>query len=471
MIKSNRRDLILKMGAWPLLWPVLRAGTSYGAATPPRRVLIIFSPNGPIMEQGAPGFGNTDTAFDVHEWWAPLARHKELGFFFTGMVQAGVPFGKHNEYGHQSAGTGALTARTTEGTNHATGPSLDQFIGQELQKRGVITPKRSLLWGLHNKVGNWGPWYEDVGKAAQVQSDPYKALADISAGLGGAPMGAGGVNRRLLRRKLALDAAYKDCRELTAGLGTEGKALLDFHCANVDSLQKSVLKSIDGAAQTMPTAAKMNCQAPAKPNTELLANANFAAADNRDEITKAFTDLMGLSFACDVTRVIGFSFGATSDRFAIPSKYMVPSCGKVDSGDSGPQHHAWTHVQSSPPEKRAALKAFYLWYSEVVAKFLDKLKSTLDADGKPLMDTTLVLWTSELGAAGLEAHPNHHIPVVMFGNSAGAFKPGRLYRGAGASNSALILHSLFVSIIQHTGLLDVNTFGNKGTGPLGWLKG
>lgn len=474
MIKPSRRDLILKMGAWPLLWPVLRSGRSYGAAVAPRRVLTIFSPDGPCLEQKAPAFGPSETDFQMNEWWAPLARHRDVGFFFSGMVQAGWQFGKNNEYGHQSAGTGALTARATEGTNNGTGPSIDQFIGQELQRRGVVTPKRSLLWGLHTKVGNWGPWFEAAGKPAQVQNDPYRALADIGGGLaggGGAMPGGPSANGRLVRRKLALDAAYKECRDLAVNLGSEGKELLDFHCTNVASLQKGVLKSLENLAQAPAAGAQNSCAPPARPNTQLAANANFSSAESRDEMTKAFADLIAFAFACDVTRSIGFSFGPTADRLAIPSKYAVPSSAKVDSGDSGPQHHAWTHVKESSPEKRQALKTFYLWYSEAVALFLDKLKATPDANGRPLMDTTLVLWTSELGAAGPEAHPQHHVPVLLFGNSAGAFKPNRLFNGEKLQQSALILHSLFVSMAQHAGLADVNVFGNAGMGPLDWLKG
>jgi hypothetical protein len=108
-----------------------------------------------------------------------------------------------------------------------------------------------------------------------------------------------------------------------------------------------------------------------------------------------------------------------------------------------------------------------------VARFIDKLRATKDADGKSLMDSTLVLWTSELGSMnnGIEPHSNTNIPVLMFGNGAGAFKTNRLYNGDGSANSALILHSLFVSIIQHTGLTNITAFGNKGMGPLDWLKG
>jgi hypothetical protein len=137
-----------------LLWPLLRAERARSAIDlAPRRVLVFFSPNGPIMDRG-PASG-TETDFSLGEFWTPLELHKADGLFFSGMHQAGVPFGTHNEYGHQSGGTGALTARTTEGTKNSTGPSLDQFIGQELEKAGIITPQRSLLWGMRESTGNW----------------------------------------------------------------------------------------------------------------------------------------------------------------------------------------------------------------------------------------------------------------------------------------------------------------------------
>lgn len=470
MIYTSRRKLIQQAGAWPLLWPLVQNGIARAAAdTVPKRVVIVFSPNGPTMEKG-PATGK-ETDFAINEFWAPLARHKADGFFFEGCHQAGVPFGKHNEYGHQSAGTGALTARTTEGTNHSTGPSVDQFIGQELLKNGIITPKRSILMGLDTEEYNWGPWYETAGKLALPVNDPYKILAEmlpsVTAAAGGqrTPM----ADKLLLRKNFILDRVYKDCVELAGGLGVDAKALLDFHCGNIESLQMSVSKSLQASVSAGPA-----CVPTTKPNTTLDAKANFDSSDNRDEIMKAFTDLIALSFTCDITRVIGVSFGCTASRFAIPSKYGVPDAAEADSGDSGAQHHAWTHTYNQSPEKRGALKAFYNWYAEKVALLIDKLKTTVDANGKPLMDSTLVLWTSELGGTpgDLDPHPNSNIPVMMFGNSQGAFKTGRLYTTQDPpEKSALVLHQLFVSLIQHTGLTSINTFGNAGMGPLNWLKG
>ncbi len=470
MIRDSRRQLLVQLGAWPLLWPLMRAHRSDAApVAAPKRVLIFCTANGPTSVKG-PAVG-TENDFKLHDWWSPLERHKADGVYFYNCQQAGVPFGEHNEYGHQSGSTGALTARTTEKTNNATGPSLDAFIGQELQKMGVVTPKRSLVWGVSGGIGNWGPWYEAAGKPATVQTNPYKALADIAPGL--KPMGGGGttVDPKLLRRRFALNTAYKDCKALAGPLGAEGKRLLEFHCSNIDSLQQSVTKSIE-AATGMPST--VDCQVPAKPSTSLPSTANFDSSENYDEMVNAFADMTALAFACDVTRVIGFSFGGGAARFAIPSKYGIASAAKVDSGDSGAQHHAWTHTYNDGAEKRGALRGFYQWYSSQVAIFLDKLKATKDASGKSLMDSTLVLWTSELGAqdnGALEPHSNENIPVLLFGNSQGAYKTNRLYNAPGGSDGALVLHKMMTSVCHHAGLTQVAGFGNKGQGTLDWLKG
>jgi hypothetical protein len=168
--------------------------------------------------------------------------------------------------------------------------------------------------------------------------------------------------------------------------------------------------------------------------------------------------------------VVGISFGSGASRFAIPEKYGVPTSPKVDSGDSGPQMHAWTHRPKSDPNTTQALKIFYNWFSDRVVKLVDKLITTKDADGRPLIETTVVLWTSEFGSGG--PHTNVNVPVLLFGDSAGAWKTGRQFSVTGDSATrALPLHALFVSIIRHMGLASIDTFGNAGRGPLDWLQG
>ncbi len=452
----------MKFSRRSALWGAGLATSSLGllprsarAAAAPRRVVIIFSPNGPQHQHG-PTEG-TENDFTIVPWWAPLEKHRARTNFFRGVHQAGVPFGKVDEYGHQSGSCGALTARTTEGTKTGTGPSLDQFIGKELEKAGVITPKRSLLFGLYDQ--GRPPFFETAGQAVKPISNPWEGLATLAPSFRTDAKGV--VNKTLKRQHFVLDHLRSDCQKLNGRLGAEGRMRLERHCAEIEALEKNVASSLLDPGST--------CSEPKMPLAHPMAY-DWLGREARDDAMDAYTDLMALSLVCDVTRVVGISFGSGASRFAIPEKYNVPSSPKVDSGDSGPQMHAWTHRPKTDPNTMAALKIFYNWFSDRVVKVIDKLQSTLDADGRPLLETTLVLWTSEFGSGG--PHTNGFVPVMLFGDSAGAFKTGRHFQQEGTKEAqAMVLHQMFVSIIRHMGLSHIDTFGNAGKGPLEWLQG
>lgn len=451
-----RRNLLQRLGLWAVAAPVLlhaRRTRAFGEL--PRRIVVLFSPNGPQFTTG-PTQG-TETNFEILPWWSPLQRHKDKGLFFRGLHQAGVPFGDNSEYGHRSGTVGALTATTTgSDSDLATGPSIDQLIGQQLQAQGLILPKRSLLWSLESDAG---AFYEASGQRATPVSSPYDALADLAPSFGG---GSEAFTKTLTRKHFALDHVAADCASLRGELDGKGREMLDFHCANIESLEASVKATLEQGTGA--------CEMPVGPLTTLPADTDWTGREARDDAMNAYTELMALAFTCDVTRVIGISFGSGASRFSIPESYGVPASGQVDSGDSGPQMHAWTHQAGSNPDTQLAMQIFYNWFSEKVAAIVDKLQTTMDADGRPLLDTTLVLWTSEFGAGG--PHTNVEVPVVLFGNGDGAYSTGRHFEVEGSSEErALPLHELFVSMIHHMGLTDINTFGNAGFGPLEWLQG
>jgi hypothetical protein len=471
-MKLSRRDLLKNAALFAALSPVI-GQPSRTAAIParPRRVVIVFSPNGPIYARG-PAVGS-EREFSLHDWWSPLERHRDVGNFFGGLYQAGIPYSgtylQDRDTGHQAGSTGCLTARGLEGTDNGTGPSLDQFIGQELQASGVVTPRRSLLWGWGSGF-NWGPWFEGPGAFLSPNPNPYAALETLAPALGASGMEERARVEAVLRRKhFILDQVAGDCRDIARTLGSEARERLDFHCSNIESLEASVAASL-----AMPAA---ECRAPDRLMGTIGPDSNFDSEENRDEVMRAFTDLMGLAFACDLTRVIGVSFGVSAQRFGIPSSYGIPSSNVVDSSDSGPQHHAWTHNDSGETSL-VALRGFYHWYSEQVGRIVDMLKTTLDADGRPLIESTLVLWTSELGhttyrptGGSSPGHPISDIPILLFGDSEGELATNRFYEGDGSEPTAAVIHGLFVSILHHMGLTHLSAFGNHETGPLEWLRG
>ncbi|MEM9194092.1 MAG: DUF1552 domain-containing protein, partial [Myxococcota bacterium] len=440
-MKISRRNLIRSgaaaAAASPFLLPTRRIQANSDG---PRRVVIIFSPNGPQHERG-PTEG-TEDSFTIHDWWSPLERHRARGIFFRDVHQAGVPFGNVDEYGHQSGSVGALTATCTEGTRTATGPSLDQFIGQQLEASGVITPKRSLTFGLYDRARP--PFFERAGQAVLPITNPYDGLAEIAPSFGGD--GPTMVNQALQRQHFVLDHIYGDCQRLRGRLGAEGREILDRHCADIETLEQSI------SASMTP---RLTCEMPSGPISPQPMDHNWVGREARDDAMDAFTDLMALSFVCDVTRVVSVGFGNGASRFSIPESYNVPESPRVDSGDSGPQMHAWTHRPKDDPNTLPAMKIFYNWFSERVATIIDKLETTMDADGRPLIESTLVLWTSEFGAGG--PHTNANVPVMLFGDSCGRYRTGRHFQAEGDRNAkAMVLHELFVSIIRHMGLDSID---------------
>src|SRR5262249_18502848 len=128
-----------------------------------------------------------------------------------------------------------------------------------------------------------------------------------------------------------------------------------------------------------------------------------------------------------------------------------------------------------------ALGIFMSFYASQVALLVDKLKSTVDAHGNPLLDSTLVVWVSELGGSpnNQDQHQTGDVPVIVFDHGQGGFKPGRHLRGkpaetvseprdgAGVEEAGRAAARLLVSVMQYMGLSDVTRVGRSDAkGPL-----
>lgn len=124
--------------------------------------------------------------------------------------------------------------------------------------------------------------------------------------------------------------------------------------------------------------------------------------------------------------------------------------------------------------KVSALRIFTTFYANQVALLVDKLKTTNDVHGKPLLDSTLVVWVSELGgnSSNRDPHQTGGTPVVLFGGGQGTLRTGRYLRGkcqegaydAKAKNveAGQDMAKLLVSVIRYMGLTDVDSVGVTG---------
>lgn len=120
--------------------------------------------------------------------------------------------------------------------------------------------------------------------------------------------------------------------------------------------------------------------------------------------------------------------------------------------------------------KTQAMQAFTTFYAGQVALIFDRLKATMDANGQPLSDSTVIVWASELGGSEKngDAHQTGCVPIVLLGRGQGVFKTGRYLhgkspdtgsRGADVAEAGRDTARLLVSIMQYMGLTDVQTVG------------
>jgi hypothetical protein len=466
--RLSRRGLLKHTALASVLLPVLRRRDARGAITSPRRVIFIFSGNGPI-EAAGPASGS-ELSFTLHDWWRPLERHKADGIFLSHMAAtgSGVVVGR----GHAIGGQVLSGYGCNEATRWALGETIDQTIAKRLEARGKAGLKRSVTWGLARGLPD--AFFADRERPIAPERDPSKAWASLFANFVAPPTSGASSNQaalRLARERSVLDFVHADCKSLRDGLGAEGARLLDDHCTTLRSMELNLNANLaNGAGAT--------CSKPGDPGARA-----WTDPENIDAQLDAFINLMAAALACELTHVVGFQFSGEAARNRLATTYGVPSSGKVDSGDSGPAHHAWTHNGDSP-SKLKALGIFTTFYAHGVAKLLDKLKATTDVHGQSLLDSTVVLWVSELGGhpKNRDAHQTGVTPVLLFGRGQGTFKTGRYIQGpvpespyealdkniAGGQDMARIL----VSLARYMGLDDLTNIGAAGGGgPLPSLYG
>ena len=109
-----------------------------------------------------------------------------------------------------------------------------------------------------------------------------------------------------------------------------------------------------------------------------------------DEYAALMFDLLVLALQSDLTRVFTFMMGQEL------SSRTYPQIGVPDP------HHPLSHHQNDP-EKLAKLAKINRYHVELLASFLEKLRSTPDGEGS-LLDHGMIIYGTGLGNSDLHTH-------------------------------------------------------------------
>ncbi|MCY1082730.1 DUF1552 domain-containing protein [Archangium lansingense] len=439
--KLSRRTLLRGMGALMAL-PVLEQmkPSVAWAAEPgavPRRLAVFYVPCGIYMPNWTPK--GTGRSWTLSPTLQPLAPVKDDLLVLSGLSHEP---GRPDRFGHHAAGTGAFLScvkvnYTDEMSEVRAGISMDQIAAKALRTQ---TRLPSLELGNDGGDGTGScdanfscayarniSWAGPTSPRAK-ETNPQAVFDRLFASFDPDATRAQ-IERRKAYEQSILDFVNEDARALKQQLGTRDQRKLDEYFTSVRELELRVA-ALD---QQAPTCSK----GPRPERTQ----------DVREK-TKVMCDLMVLAFQCDLTRVATFMLGnGRSDR--------VYDFLGLTSG-----HHTYSHHQHHS-ENHAALAKIDRWELEQFSYLLQRMKSVQEGEAT-LLDNSLVYFGSEV--ADGNSHGHSDMPVVLAGRGGGAVTPGRHVRYGGRP-----IANLFISMLGAVGV-DVDRFGDDGTGPLSQLK-
>jgi len=412
--------------------PALAAmqGTAAKRAT---RLSFVYAPNGMIMSQWTPKA--TGTAFELTPTLEPLAAFRDRMLVLTGLNQSSAnPLpGEGESAPHERAGATFLTGVHPRREGHV-GISVDQIAAKELGKH---TQFASLEMGLHNT---------DVsGQCEKDWSCAY--LNTISWSTATTPLPSEGQPRAVFERlfgdsnstdpvvRLArieedrslLDSVTEATASLMSRLGPGDRAHLSQYLDAIRDIERRIQIAEQQTSDGLPT-----MERPAG------IPATF------DEYSRLMFDLQVLAFQTDMTRVGTFMMGREQSNRAFP---------EIGIPDS---HHPLSHHRNDP-DKIAKVIQINIYHSKLFAYFLERMRNTPDGDGS-LLDSSLIVYASSLSDGN--QHLVENLPVLLFGDGRGQFKPGRHLR----FSEDTPMSNLYLTLLDHYGI-GVENFGDS-TGKL-----
>ena len=233
------------------------------------------------------------------------------------------------------------------------------------------------------------------------------------------------------RNKSVLDCVLQQAKILDRELGARDRAKLDEYFTSVREVEKRLQMAEAWVDQPKPDV-DLKVPSGKQPFTQQL---------------PLFYDLLTLALQTNSTRVATLS---------IPGTLPVG-----DLGLSG-GYHSFSH-HGKDPELRRGLIAIETMQIENLARFIRRLDSIEQPDGRTLLDCTMVLSGSGMGNGS--SHSNRDLPIILAG---GGFKHGQHMAMPKKSHLRVPLSNLFMTMLQRFGV-ETDQF-NKSTGTFSGLE-
>jgi hypothetical protein len=436
----GRRRVLRGFGGALLGLPFLEALSPRGAraqAEPPlTRFGVFFCCNGVDLERWFPK-GSFGALTDAHlqgtsnEVLLPF-RSKLL--FPRGVHMTPRGFDRDGGGGddHGKGMAHKLTAQFADDEDVlAQGPSIDHVLAQAINPgaEGSRRAPLNLMVGRASRSGGLDYIsYSGAGRAVAGINNPWNAYTAFVNLTGDEPAAGEALDRIGRRRQSVLDLVKEQFADLKRGpLSSADQQKLDLHLTSIREIETGMtgsgLSCLDASlrdrAQTfegMTREAEQEAQYPVIADLQL--------------------DIYALSLVCGYTRVATMQFdrgsGGPTFRWQGMSheyNHHKLSHGKVRDDCFGEDT---ANGCDNVDGYRDMLFDIDRWHQERFARLLGKLEGYSEADGKTVLDNSVILYTNELSDG--KGHSFMDLPYILAG-SAGGFLKQNQYVQLGADNA------------------------------------
>ena len=341
---------------------------------PSKRCVFMSIGFGVTKETWYPDINQTGANYELTEGLSPLARHKSD---ITVVQGCSNQFANEAHWGSTFWLTGA-NRYSVPGQNMANTISADQVVAQQL---GQDTRFSSIQLNSSAVEGH-GPGqslaWDARGKPMAGHDDPVQVFHKLFSS---DDMPLEQRQAAIAENRSVLDAVLSQGKRVQRGLSREDTDKLDEYFQGIRDIETRLNK--DEAWLEVP-----KVKAPlGEPDPGLKGKAEI----------EIMQDLIVAALQTDSTRSL---------------TYRMPGQSLLQSLDVKPSSHNVSHY--SPGERMEASKLRDKTHSELLARLIDKLKATKEADGSSLFDHTAVAFGSNISSI----HYLTNCPTVLTGGGA-----------------------------------------------------
>lgn len=438
----NRRRFLRGLGAClalpafesvrPLQLLGAPAAASPGGAAPVRMAFLQV-PNGIIPAQWWPT-GGPGTSFGLSPTLSPLEKIRHEMQVISGLDDLSANAGADGGGDHARAGGTFLTGvriKKTSGADIYSGVSIDQVVARKI---GHLTrfPSLELSCDSVRKAGNCDSGYScayEYNMAWRSPTQPVtpepnpRLVFERLFGVGSPEQRSANLQRRQQEQHSLLDYVMGDARAMEAKMNGRDRQKLDQYLTSVREVELRIER-----AEKMPVA---------NPSVD----SPVGIPPNFGEHIQLMFDMLHLAFQTDSTRI------ATMLLAGEGSNRTFTEVGITEG------HHNLSHHRNDSATIAKVAK-IDLWYTQQLGKFLEKMESTQDVDGKSLLHNSMILYGS--GHADGNRHTHFDLPIMVAGSAGGRFRTGRFVKVEAAP-----LTNLFLTMADHMGATGIERHGDS----------